>query len=163
MKSPEVHRVFNLRKLQMPPRIKVLEALSSVAEGRIKQLSDKEATVVSSDEKREYQVFLDVEKGIANSTDNGTKYRGYIGYPIIAFLMLKGILPYDEEVASKLVGIEWRALNEKYKSYRIVEKIALDRYSKKGGDKDKLEDLVKDIMEKLEKIELFSPDEGEEV
>jgi hypothetical protein len=147
----------------MPPRIKVLEALSSVAEGRIKQLSDKEATVVSSDEKREYQVFLDVEKGIANSTDNGTKYRGYIGYPIIAFLMLKGILPYDEEVASKLVGIEWRALNEKYKSYRIVEKIALDRYSKKGGDKDKLEDLVKDIMEKLEKIELFSPDEGEEV
>jgi len=152
-----------LRKLQMPPRIKVLEALSSVAEGRIKQLSDKEATVVSSDEKREYQVFLDVEKGIANSTDNGTKYRGYIGYPIIAFLMLKGILPYDEEVASKLVGIEWRALNEKYKSYRIVEKIALDRYSKKGGDKDKLEDLVKDIMEKLEKIELFSPDEGEEV
>ncbi|MCI4396420.1 MAG: hypothetical protein JHC28_02540 [Thermoprotei archaeon] len=152
-----------MRKLQMPPRIKVLEALSSVAEGRIKQLSDKEATVVSSDEKREYQVFLDVEKGIANSTDNGTKYRGYIGYPIIAFLMLKGILPYDEEVASKLVGIEWRALNEKYKSYRIVEKIALDRYSKKGGDKDKLEDLVKDIMEKLEKIELFSPDEGEEV
>jgi hypothetical protein len=147
----------------MPPRIKVLEALSSVAEGRIKQLSDKEATVVSSDEKREYQVFLDVEKGIANSTDNGTKYRGYIGYPIIAFLMLKGILPYDEEVASKLVGIEWRALNEKYKSYRIVEKIALDRYSKKGGDKDKLENLVKDIMEKLEKIELFSPDEGEEV
>jgi len=147
----------------MPPRIKVLEALSSVAEGRIKQLSEKEATVVSSDEKREYQVFLDVEKGIANSTDNGTKYRGYIGYPIIAFLMLKGILPYDEEVASKLVGIEWRALNEKYKSYRIVEKIALDRYSKKGGDKDKLEDLVKDIMEKLEKIELFSPDEGEEV
>ncbi|MFP3268190.1 MAG: hypothetical protein RXO29_01140 [Desulfurococcales archaeon] len=155
--------MFNLRKLQMPPRIKVLEALSSVAEGRIKQLSDKEATVVSSDEKREYQVFLDVEKGIANSTDNGTKYRGYIGYPIIAFLMLKGILPYDEEVASKLVGIEWRALNEKYKSYRIVEKIALDRYSKKGGDKDKLEDLVKDIMEKLGKVELFSPDEGEEV
>ncbi|MEM3490968.1 MAG: hypothetical protein QXO53_02850, partial [Fervidicoccaceae archaeon] len=111
-----------------------MEALSAVAEGRIKQLSDKEATVVSSDEQREYKVYLDLDRGIASSTDNGTKFRGYIGYPILALMMLKGALPYNEDLASKLIGVKWRALNERYKSYRIVEKIVMDEYKKKGGD-----------------------------
>jgi hypothetical protein len=134
-----------------------------VADGSIKPKSDKEATVISSDEQREYSVFLDLERGIATSTDNGTKFRGYIGYPIIAFLMLKGALPYDEEMASKLEGIKWRYLNEKYKSYRIVEKIVIEEFVKRGGDREKLEALVKQVMEKLEKMELFSPEEGEEI
>ncbi|MEM0021311.1 MAG: hypothetical protein QW039_02515 [Fervidicoccaceae archaeon] len=140
-----------------------MEALSAVAEGRIKQLSDKEATVVSSDEQREYKVYLDLDRGIASSTDNGTKFRGYIGYPILALMMLKGALPYNEDLASKLIGVKWRALNERYKSYRIVEKIVMDEYKKKGGDLDRLENLVKEVMEKLKNIELFTPEEGEEI
>jgi len=154
---------INLKKLSLPPRIKVLEALSAVSEGRIKQQSDKEAVVTSSDEQREYKVFLDLEKSIASSTDNGTKFRGYIGYPIIAFLMLKGALPYDEDVASKLSGIKWRTLNERYKSYRVVEKIVIGEFVKRGGDKDKLDELVQQVMSKLESMELFSPESEEEM
>lgn len=152
-----------MKKLSLPPRIKVLEALSAVSEGRIMQKSDKEAVVTSSDEQREYKVFLDLEKNIASSTDNGTKFRGYIGYPIIAFLMLKGALPYDEDIASKLSGIRWRSLNEKYKSYRVVEKIVIDEFVKRGGDKDKLDELVQQVMSKLESMELFSPESEEEM
>lgn len=131
--------------------------------GRIKPIDDKNALVISSDEQREYKVYLDLEKGIASSTDNGTKFRGYIGYPIIAFLMLKNALPYDEEIASKLEGIRWRELNERYKSYRVVEKIVTDEYVKRGGDREKLNVLVEQVLKKLEEIELFLPEEGEEI
>ncbi len=107
--------------LRLPPKIKVLEAASTLADSRIKVLNDKEAIVKSSDGSREYYVFLDINKGEACSTDNGTVYRKYIGYPIIAFLMIKGILPYNEKVGNALKGIKWRELNEKFKKYSLVE------------------------------------------
>ncbi len=117
--------------LRLPPKIKVLEAAASLADGRVKVLNDKEALVKSSDGSREYHVYLDVERREACSTDNGTVYRRYIGYPIIALLMIKGVLPYDEKVGNALKGINWRELNERYKKYSIVEeevkKIALSR------------------------------------
>ncbi len=117
--------------LRMPPKIKVLEGAAAVADERITIISDNKAEVKSSDGSRSYIVYVDLKSREACSTDNGTIHRRYIGYPIISFLMLKGVLPYSDRIAKALSGINWRELNEKYKNYSLVEeevkKIAMSR------------------------------------
>lgn len=142
-------------KLKIPPRIKVLEALGSIADRRIIVLDEKRAKVISSEKNREYFVYLDLEKNVAFSNDNGTKLKGYIGYPIIAFLMIKKVLPFDEKIADALSQIPWKRLNEKYKNYSIVEKIAKDIAKKRGIEINLLEKLVEEVMKKISNLSLF--------
>jgi hypothetical protein len=150
-----------LKALSMPPRIKVLEALGAIGDNRIDFKDDRLAIVVSSDGSRRYTVFVDSEKRTVFSTDNGTVYKGYVGYPIISVLMLKGLLPFNKEYAEKLRGINWRSLNEKYKKYFIVEKIVKNIFKKKGGDAEELDKFVKEVLERLRSLNLryVSPEE----
>uniref|UniRef100_A0A7J3ZI76 Uncharacterized protein n=1 Tax=Fervidicoccus fontis TaxID=683846 RepID=A0A7J3ZI76_9CREN len=143
-----------LKPLRLPPKIKVLEALSAVADKRVLEVTDNEAIVRSSDGSRSYEVFVDLEAMQVYSSDNGTIYRGYIGYPIIAFMMKRGTLPYDPDVADKLKGINWRKLNEQYKKYTVVEKIVKNIFSRRNGDLEKLEALVNRVMQALKHYNL---------
>lgn len=140
------------KPLKMPPRIKVLEALGSIADGRIRIRPDGTAEVVSSDGTRKYEVWVSSDGREACSTDNGTVYRGYVGYPIIAVMMLKGILPYRKDLAEALRGIRWKALNEKYKRYWIVEKIAKGIASKRGISSEDIDKFVEEALEALKKL-----------
>ncbi|HDI75526.1 MAG: hypothetical protein DRJ52_03070 [Thermoprotei archaeon] len=131
-----------------PPRIKVLEALGCIADQRIKFVGEKEAVVVSSTGERTYKVTWDGGKAIM-STDNGSLYRGYLGYPSIAFLMLKGILPFDKEIADALKGISWKKLNETYKKYRIVEEKVKAIAKERGVDPAKIDSFVAKVMQEI--------------
>jgi len=141
-------------RLRIPPRIKILEALSAIGDGRIQILDEKRARVVSSDGTREYNVYADLERMLVYSDDNGTRFRNYIGYPIIAFLMLKGALPLDKRLAEALRGIPWRELNEKFRSYAIVESIVKRIVRERGVDPRELDRFVDEVMHKLKRIEL---------
>ena len=138
--------------LRLPPRIKVLEALGSIADGRI-SVQDDEAEVTSSTGERTYKVIVR-DDGRVYSTDNGTIYRGYIGYPIIALLMIKGKLPYDERIANALSGIPWKRLNETYRKYVIVEQIVLKKAEEKGVPRQVIMDFVNIVMKKLRSMKL---------
>ncbi len=140
------------RVLRLPPRIKVLEALGSIADGRI-NVQDNEAEVTSSTGERAYKVIVR-DDGRVYSTDNGTIYRGYIGYPIIALLMIKGKLPYDERIANALSGIPWKRLNETYRKYVIVEQIVLKKAEEKGVPRQVIIDFVNIVMKKLQSMKL---------
>ena len=140
--------------LKMPPRIKILEALGAVSDGRVRVIDDYHAEVVSSEGDRVYKVFVDLSNRIADSNDNGTLYRGYVGYPIISFLIAKGALPSDERLAEALRGIKWRVLNETYKSYRVVEEIILREIEKKGVSRRDVEIYVNNVMRRLESLSL---------
>ncbi|UXD21241.1 hypothetical protein IPA_01735 [Ignicoccus pacificus DSM 13166] len=139
--------------LHRPPRIKVLEALGAIADGRVKVLNGK-AKVVSSEGDREYDVCVDLERRVAYSTDNGTHYRNYVGYPIIAVLMLKGVLPFDERLSQALKGIPWRKLNEEYKKYAKVMEIIFDELDRKGIRREEVERYIDEVMEKLRELKL---------
>jgi hypothetical protein len=142
-------------KLKLPPRIKVLEALGSIADKRFMVLDEKRMKVISSERDKEYFVYLDLEKNIVYSDDNGTKLKGYIGYPIIVFLMIKGILPFNERIANALSGIHWKRLNEKYKNYYIVEKIIKNILKKKGIEEKEVEEFINEVMKKISSLSLF--------
>jgi len=142
-----------LKPLRLPPKIKVLEALGALADGRVR-LGDGRAEVVSSEGDRVYEVCVDLERGLADSTDNGTKFRGYVGYPIIAVLMALGALPFDREVAEALRGVPWRKLNEKYKKYSKVMEVVLEEAEKKGVSRERVLSLVDEVMKKLKELGL---------
>ncbi|MDW7977728.1 MAG: hypothetical protein RMH74_02870 [Candidatus Caldarchaeum sp.] len=141
-------------RLSRPPRIKVLEALGAVAGGRVTCLSDSEAVVAASEGQRAYKVFVDLDKRVAESDDNGTVYRNYVGYPIIAFLMARKVLPYFEEVGRPLATVKWRSINEKYKSYRAVEAVIKSMLSKQGVSSHKVDEIVALVLDKLDELQL---------
>jgi len=140
----------------MPPKIKVLEATGAIADGRIKQINEREFTVISSEGDRTYSVYVDLKKKEACSTDNGTKFRGYIGYPIISILMIKKALPYNENIARALSHIDWKALNEKYKKYSLVEEEVKRIALSKGVSETTIEAFKERVYKELKKIRLKS-------
>ena len=147
-----------LKLLSRPPRIKVLEAAGAIGDNRVKVLSETAATVVSSLGDREYKVVVISEGNNvyrAYSNDNGTLYRGYVGYPIIAFLILKGILPIDNDVVKAMTGIPWKELNEKYQKYSIVENIVISRAEKLGVPRSVVDDYINIVFKKLSLIKIY--------
>lgn len=142
-------------KLSTPPRVKVLEALGAIADGRVNVIDDKRCKVTSSEGNKIYDVYIDIDKGFAYSNDNGTMYRNYIGYPIISFLMLKKLIPFDSEIASKLKDIKWKTLNENYKKYFLVEEHVKRLFVSRGGDLQNLEKLIGDVLKNLKNLTLY--------
>jgi len=140
--------------LSRPPRIKVLEALGCIADGRIKVINENYVKVTSSLGDKTYNVYVDLNRGVAYSDDNGTKYRNYIGYPIIALLMIKGVLPYNKRISEALKGIPWKILNEKYKKYALVEREVLKIARSKGVSSSELMSFVKKVMNKISELKL---------
>jgi len=146
--------VISVEILTLPPRIKVLEAISAIADNRIQVLDDRNAKVVSSLGDKVYHVYVDLEAGIAYSDDNGTRYRGYIGYPIISFLMLKGVVSRNDRIGKALKGIPWKTLNEKFKKYYLVEKEVKKIAAKHGVKASEINEYIKQVLEQLKNIEL---------
>jgi hypothetical protein len=144
-------------ELSLPPRIKVLEAAGAVAGGRVKIVSENEAEVQASEGERVYKVFTDLKSGVVSSDDNGTTFRNYVGYPIIAFMMSRGELPYDPEIGEALKDIKWRTLNEQYKSYRIVESIIKEKLRSRGVSDRRVNEFIKKVLEKLSGYSLRKP------
>jgi len=149
---------MELRRLSAPPRVKVLEALGALADGRVAEEGGGRFRVTSSDGSRSYSVYVEPRgrgKFVACSTDNGTVFRGYVGYPIISVLMALGYLPRDEVVERALSGIPWRKLNESLKRYYLVEREALRVASAKGVASSRVEQLVSRVLSTLERYELL--------
>jgi hypothetical protein len=107
---------------------------------------------------REYKVVL-IREGDAvfraYSNDNGTIYRGYVGYPIISFMMIKDILPLDREVMKAMTGVPWKELNEKYQKYAVVENLVLTRAEKMGVSRVVIDDYVNLVLKKLGLLKIY--------
>ncbi len=138
-------------KLRTPPRIKVLEALGAIADNRIKKINDH-YEVTSSEGDRTYNVKVNGKNAYSN--DNGTVYRNYVGYPIIAVLMLEGKLKYDKNISQSLKGIDWKKLNETYKNYAKVEEIVYKIAEERGVNKDEINKIVEEVLNELRRLSL---------
>lgn len=102
-------------KWKMPAETKIYEALGAIADGRV-EMQDETAKVYSSSRNKFYDVRYDRAAHAIMANDNGSFYRGYLGYPAIAYLMLAGDITYDPKVAEILKGIAWKDINQKFKN-----------------------------------------------
>ncbi len=136
---------------RLPPRIKVYEALGAIADGRVRQISEGDYSVVSSDGTRYYHVIVRPDNRHVESDDNGSRYKGYLGYPAISVLMLRGALPYDPNIAKELKGIPWKRLNERFGRYDLTEKWVLDHVTHPNSVKS----FVDTVMEVLRSVHFY--------
>ena len=114
-------------ELSLPSRIKILEALSAIADGRVR-LIENGAEFKSDGSSKKYRVFWDGNKNYTNYSEGGV-----IGAPLIATLMLRGDIPYDPYLARKVKRVEWTHL---YSEHHNPSKV-LDVVLKRWGWEDK--------------------------
>lgn len=137
---------------KMPPIEKIHEAYSAIADQRV-SLEGNSAFVLSSDRTRKYTVTW--KEGIYSSNDNASYWQGYAGYPIIAVLMLQGKLPLNRFVADNFKGINWTALNAKYKSkYAKAVSEIMEELRTKGVDGDKIDSEVEIVYKQIEELDI---------
>lgn len=149
---------MSLKLLSKPPRIKVLEAIGAIGDGRIRLVGANKAFVRSSTGEKEYTVVI-VKDGVDTfrvfSNDNGTIFKNYIGYPIISLLILMGELPLDNTIAKALSGVPWKELNEKYQKYAVVENIVVSRAERLGVPRTTIDEYVNIVYKKLGLIKVY--------
>ncbi|MCK5560520.1 MAG: hypothetical protein KAJ51_08005 [Thermoplasmata archaeon] len=141
------------KKWRMPPRIKVLEALGSIGDARLELFEEKrQAKVTSSMGDKQYTINYDESRNAIDSDDNGSVYKGYLGYPSIAVWMVIGKLSYEPRFSNALKGIEWKKLNDKYKSYAKVEELVKEQVAERGISSEELDLFVDKIMKEIEML-----------
>lgn len=119
-----------------PPRAKVYEALSAVADGRVIMENSNRATVLSSNRDKGYRVEWTPGFAAISSNDNASYWQGYAGYPIIAVLLAGGAIPFDEPTAKLLAGVEWNSINKEYKrDYDRAVDSVLTKIEASGGNR----------------------------
>jgi hypothetical protein len=138
-----------------PPKAKIYEALTAVGEGRIKLTESGKAEVVSSDGAKTYVVEWSNDLRRITSNDNASYWQGYMGYPIIAVLMLLGRLDFKQEIAQLLSGIPWKDINRKFRNdYQKAIESVLNAIAAKGESRDMIVAEVDRIMAQIETLEL---------
>ena len=136
--------------IKVPPIEKIHEAYSALADGRV-TLRDTEADVSSSDLAKQYIVKWKDET--YSSNDNASYWQGYLGYPLIAVLMLQGKLSFNKEIAENFKGINWKKLNTEHKNnYSEVVKQIMEELKKSGVDCDKINNEVNKVYKEIEQL-----------
>ena len=129
---------------KLPPIIKVYEALGCIADGRI-HIEGNTAKIYSSSGNKFYTVTYDSATNAIMCNDNGSYWAGYLGYPAIAFLLAKGIIPYSHKSSELLKDIKWKDINKTFKNdFAKTEKYCQDLVLERGGD---LSALLTDIAQ----------------
>ncbi len=100
---------------KLPPRAKVFEAFTAVADGRVRLTGPGSATVVSSGGDKTYDVEWSEDGGTVTANDNASYWQGYLGYPIVAVLLARGELHAAEVAVAALAGVPWHELNQRHK------------------------------------------------
>lgn len=136
--------------MKMPPKIKVYEALTAIANNSV-GIENNTAVVYSSNKSKFYNLEWD-ERGYS-SNDNATFYQGYPGYPIIAVLLLTNKLSYDNSILKFFENIDWKKINTKFKSdYEKSIEFVFQNFNK--NDIEFIEKEVDQIYNSLEALNI---------
>lgn len=139
-------------KWKEPPVIKIYEALGAVADGRV-EMSENSAKVFSSSGNKYYDVSYDPAAQAIMTNDNGSYWKGYLGYPAIAYLLSTGAIPYHAEQGELLKGIAWKDINQKFKNdfdktlEHILEPLSIEA-------RETLETYAKSLAAHIRKLDL---------
>ena len=138
---------------KMPPPIKVYEAMGAIGDGRVRLEDEHRALVTSSEGDKTYEVELSDDARAISSNDSASYWQGYLGYPAIAVLLMRGLYRPPANVIDALSGIPWKEINRRFKNdydktLPEVNKIV----EASGHDPDAVAIEVESIMDALRKL-----------
>ena len=140
-------------KWAIPPKIKIYEALGCMGDKRI-EVSENTGKVFSSSRGKYYTVNFDGDNAIM-CNNNGSYWIGYLGYPAIAFLMVKEKIRFNNKFADTLKDIPWKDMNVKFKNdYEKTQKYVFEILKKRGVDIAAVEKEIDSIFEQIKQLDL---------
>ena len=143
---------------KMPPPIKIYEALGAIGDGRVRLEDERRALVTSSEGDKTYQVEIGGDGREVSSNDNASYWQGYLGYPAIAVLLLRGLYRPPANVIDALAGISWKEINRRLKNdYDATIAEVNQIVEASGHDPDAVAIEVDTILEALRR---FAPLRG---
>ena len=141
---------------KMPPKAKVYEALSAVADKRVSITGDTTAQVQSSSRDKTYDVEWSEDISEITSNDNASYWQGYMGYPIIAVLLQIGKISFNPRIAKLLADVPWKSVNEQFKrDYDKAISHILEAIESRGGNRMEITQEVEKIYEQLGSLGLL--------
>src|SRR5687767_9825566 len=135
-----------------PPIIKIYEALGAVADGRV-EVEGTTAKVYSSSRSKYYDVAYEPNAKAIMANDNGSYWKGYLGYPAIAYLMTIGALSYDHNIGDLLKGIAWKDINQQFKN-DFEKTLGHILSSKTEDEKRALEEFVQEVDKEIRELNI---------
>lgn len=142
-----------MNEKQMPPLEKIPEAFSAIVSDRVK-LKNCSAEVKSSDHKKTYKVKWN-KKNEYSSNDNASFWQGYMGYPIIAVLMKRGAISYDEKTALLFKNVNWNEVNKQFKrDYEKALKFVIGTLNLNCQQEDDVYNEINGVYNKLKNLDV---------
>jgi hypothetical protein len=143
---------------KLPPKEKIYEAYSVLADRRCIMISDHKAVICSSDSSKTYTLTWSEDSGgkyfKVSSNDNASRFQGYTGYPIIALLMILDKISFKEDIIPHFKDINWHKLNKQFKNnYAQAVDFVLSQRSTE--ESVKIREETDRILEQLEKLNLI--------
>ena len=145
------HRMAEAWK--MPPPIKIYEALGAIGDGRVRLEDEHRAMVTSSEGDKTYTVELSDDGREISSNDNASYWQGYLGYPAIAVLLIRGLYRAPANIIDALAGIPWKEINRRTgNDYDRTLAEVNKTVEASGHDPDAIASEVESIMSALSKL-----------
>ncbi len=146
---------------KQPPRAKVFEAFTAVADGRVRFTGPGSATVTSSRGDKTYDVTWTDDGRTVAANDNASYWQGYAGYPILAVLLERGELHAGEAAVAAMAGVPWHDLNKRYgRDYDAAVAHVLGELARRGGDPALVEREVDEVLRQLAALGLRRASRG---
>ena len=138
---------------KMPPSIKVYEALGAIGDGRVRLEDEHRALVESSEGDKTYDVEISGDGREISANDSASYWQGYLGYPAIAVLLIRGLYRPPANVIDALAGIPWREINRRFKNDYDKTLAEVNRtVEERGHDPDAIASEVESVMAALRKL-----------
>ena len=105
-----------MKERKLPPKIKIIEALSAVADNRViiqDLLSSEWRCDSASSPRKSYKILYNEKENSIISNDSWSTNQWFLWYPAIAFLLKIWKLKYDETVLEMIKDINRIDIKEK--------------------------------------------------
>jgi len=133
----------------------VYEALSAIADKRFEFTTENRATCISTTKGKSYFIMYDLSTMSIMSNDNMAYYMGETSYPMIALLLVKKVLTYDEKILAHLKSIPWKTINRRNKGDYMKSVLeVLAQLQEKGVDVKHIDDEAEKIYGQVLKLEI---------
>jgi hypothetical protein len=138
---------------KLPPPIKIYEALGAIADGRVRLDDQQRWLVTSSEGDKTYEVEVSDDGHEISSNDNASYWQGYLGYPAIAVLLMRGLYRPPANVIDALAGIPWKEINRRFKNDYDKTLLEVNKTVEASGhDPDAVAIEIESIMDALRRL-----------
>ena len=148
-----------MKERKLPPKVKIIEALSAVADERIIvwDLLKKEGTCFSASSLwKKYTIKYNEKDNTITSNDSLSINQWFLWYPSIAFLLKIWKLDYDVRILEMMNDINWIDIKEKVrKDYESMYRLVLWNLHMQWFNVDYFISQVDYIFDQISKLHLI--------